>query len=724
MNSKKVSKKQQDITDCGAACLASVSAHYDLHLPIARIRQYASTDKKGTNVLGMVEAAEKLGFEAKGVRGVLESLEKIPLPAIAHIVVKEVLQHYVVIYKVSKTEITFMDPGDGKLHKESISEFEKKWTGVLVLLLPTEEFAPAKESVSIGSRLWVLMRPHKAVLFQSFFGAVIFTIIGLSSAIYIQLIIDHVFSQGSSNLLNLLSVGMIVLLCFQMVIGTVKNVFILKTGQLIDAKLILGYYKHLMHLPQSFFDTMRTGEIISRIGDAVKIRAFINNVSINLSVSVLTVLFSFCLMFTYYWKLGLVMLIVIPVYLLIFLITNKVNKKTQRKVMEGGAELESHLVESINASSTIKIFGLEKFSDMKTEIRFLDLLKHIYRSGLNNIYSGTSVNISSRLFTIILLWIGSGYVLQQEITPGELLSFYALIGYFTGPVSQLVGMNVTIQDALIAGDRLFEIMDLEREKEGEKVELSASNIGDIVFENIKFRYGSRVTVFEDFSVTIPKGSFTAFIGESGSGKTTLINILQKLYPIQEGKVLIGDINMEYISNFSLRKMVGVVPQNIDIFSGSVASNIAIGELTPDTENIIRVCKRLQIFDFIEALPNGLETHIGENGASLSGGEKQKIAIARALYKDPEILIFDEASSHLDSTSERYIHEAIQSLKNEGKTVIVIAHRLSTIIKADKICVLKSGKLIEEGTHFELLKQERAYNQFWRNQIGQEMTISK
>ncbi|MEP0005650.1 MAG: peptidase domain-containing ABC transporter [Balneola sp.] len=717
MNLKKVRIKQHDVTDCGAACLASISVHYNLHLPLARIRQYASTDKKGTNVLGMVEAAEKLGFEAKGVRGALDSLAKIPLPAVAHIIVKEVLHHYVVIYKVSKTKILYMDPGDGKIHKEPVSDFEKKWTGVLVLLLPSEKFIPEKQNISIASRFWGLMKPHKMVLLQSLFGAAIFTLIGLSTAIYVQIIIDHVFSQGNANLLNLLGITMLILLVFQTGIGVVKSVFILKTGQLIDAKLILGYYKHLMQLPQSFFDTMRTGEIISRIGDAVKIRAFINNVSINLTVNVLTVLFSFALMFTYYWKIGLVMLIVIPLYLIVFLITNRLNKKTQRKVMEGGAELEAHLVESINSASTIKMFGLEKFADMKTEIRFVDLLKHIYRSGLNNIFSGTSTQFFSRLFTIILLWVGSIFVLQQEITPGELLSFYALIGYFTGPVSQLVSANVTIQDALIAGDRLFEILDLEREKEGRKMELLPENIGDIMFDSIKFRYGSRVTVFEDFSVTISKGNLTAFIGESGSGKTTLINILQKLYPIHEGRLMIGDINMEHVSNSSLRTMIGVVPQNIHILTGSVAENIAIGELNPDMNRILEICKRLQILDFIEKIPHGLDTHIGENGASLSGGEKQKIAIARALYKEPEIFIFDEASSHLDSISEQYIQEAIQKLKNQGKTIIVIAHRLSTVINADKICVLEKGKLIEEGKHVQLIKKKGAYFRLWQNQIG-------
>lgn len=716
MNINRVGVKQHDITDCGAACLASVAAHYELKVPIARIRQYASTDKKGTNVLGMIEAAEKLGFEAKGVKGEMDSLTQIPLPAIAHVVAKEVLHHFLVIYQVTKKHVVVMDPMDGKRHKIELSDFEQQWTGVLILLLPSEEFTPTDEKVSILSRLWFLMKPHKWVLFQAFFGALIYTIIGLSTAIYVQLIIDHVLTGGNMNLLNLLSVGMITLLIFQIFIGVIRSLFVLKTGQLMDARLILGYYKHLIRLPQRFFDTMRTGEIISRIGDAVKIRAFINDVSINLAVSVLTVVFSFGLMFTYYWKLGLVMLLIIPVYGIIYLITNYINKKTQRNVMESAADLESHLVESINSASTIKQFGLEGFANMKTEIRFVSLLKHIYRSGLNSIFSGNSTQFSSRLFTIILLWVGGYYVLQQSITPGELLSFYALVGYFTGPVSQLVGMNVQIQDALIAGDRLFEIMDLEKEKEGQEIDINSENIGDIEFKNIEFRYGSRVTVFEDFNVVIPNGKITAFVGESGSGKTTLINILLKLYPIKSGQVLVGDINLNYISNKSLRKNISVVPQDIDLFDGNVTSNIAIGELKPDMEKVIGICKKLNILDFIEELPNSFNTYLGENGASLSGGQKQKIAIARALYKDPEILILDEATSSLDSSSENYIQKTIEELRKEGKTIILIAHRLSTVLGADKICVLEKGNLIEEGNHESLFSKKGAYYGMWNKQL--------
>jgi ATP-binding cassette, subfamily C, bacteriocin exporter len=708
--------KQRDITDCGAACLASIAANYELKLPVSRIRQLASTDKKGTNVLGLIEAATKLGFDAKGVRGEFDSLFKIPKPAIAHVIIKEVLHHYVVIYTTTTKYIEVMDPADGQLHRYNHEDFKKIWTGVLVLMLPNQSFETGDTKVSVSARFWQLIYPHRAIMLQALFGALIYTVIGLSTSIYVQKIIDYVLIDGNRNLLNIMSVAMIVLLVVQIFIGASKSVFTLRTGQMIDAQLILGYYKHLLKLPQQFFDTMRVGEIISRINDAVKIRAFVNDVFINLAVNVFILILAFALMFTYYWKLALVILLIVPFYALIYFITNKLNKKVERKLMENSAELESQLVESLNSVHTIKSFGLESFTNLKTEIRFITLLKTVYRSGINSIFTGNSSEFFSRLFTIILLWVGAGYVLDNEITPGELLSFYALIAYFTGPVSSLIGMNKTIQNAVIAADRLFEIMDLEREKDENKVKLTPELIGDIHFKNVNFRYGSRVTVFQNLNVQFPKGKVTAIVGESGSGKSTLMAMLQNLYPLQSGSVSIGDYDLKYIENESLRAMIGVVPQKIDLFAGNVVDNIAVGDYQPDMKKIIAICTALGIMEFVEKLPNNFSTYLGENGATLSGGQKQRIAIARALYKDPEILILDEATSSLDSASEQYVQRMLDVLRSREKTVIIIAHRLSTIYQADKIVVLDKGEVVEEGVHAELLNKQSHYFNLWKQQF--------
>ncbi len=714
----KIKIKQRDITDCGAACLASISANYKLGLPVSRIRQIAGTDTKGTNVLGMVTAAEKLGFSAKGVRGDIQALSQIPLPAIAHLVIKRndiELLHYVVIYKVEKEQIVYMDPADGEMHTEHIDDFKNKWSGVLILMLPNNEFVERDETVSNFKRFLFLLHPHRSILLQSLIGAVLYTVLGLSTSIYIQKITDNVLTSGNTNLLNLLSVGMLIILGFQLLLGVMQTFLMIKTGQQIDARLILGYYKHLLKLPQRFFDTMRTGEIISRINDAVKIRSFINDTSISLIVNVFIVLFSFVLMFVYSWKLAIMMLAVIPLYLTIYIITNRLNKKQERKLMESAADLESQLVESVNSIKTIKQFGIEEFTNIKTEIRFINMLKTVFKSGKNSVFTNYSSEFVSKLFTIILLWVGSYFVIDNTITPGELLSFYAIIGYFMNPISSLVGANKSIQNALIAADRLFEIMDLERESDENRIELQREQIGDINFENITFSYGTRKDVFENFSLKIEKGKQTAIIGESGSGKSTLSALLQKLYTLNKGKITINGIDINNFSMESLRTLISSVPQQLNLFSGSIIENIAVGDFNPNMNRIIGIVNKLGLVDFIENLPNGFATQVGENGSSLSGGEKQRIAIARALYKNPDIYIFDEATSSLDSESEAFVKSTIQELKNQGKTIIIIAHRLSTIIDSDKIVIISKGKLITEGTHDALYKEQGLYYQMWQKQ---------
>lgn len=708
--------KQRDITDCGAACLASVSEYYKLKIPVSRIRQIAGTDQKGTNALGMIQAAENLGFAAKGVKGKIDALSKIPLPAIAHVIVKEVLHHYVVIYKASDKEISYMDPAEGKMYKVSITEFEKIWSGVLILLVPNKNFQVRNDKKSNLSRFLYLLNPHKMVLLQCLIGAVLYTILGLSTSLYIGKITDNVLVGGNTNLLNLMSIGMLIVLFSRVFLGATQSVFMLNTGQQIDARLILGYYKHLLKLPQRFFDTMRVGEILSRVNDAVKIRFFINDVSISLIVNIFIVIFSFILMFVYSWKLALIMLTTIPLYIIIYITVNKLNKKYERKVMEDAADLESQLVESLNSVKTIKQFGIEDYENLKTENRFIKLLNTIYKSGVNSIFSNESSSSVNFLFTIVMLWVGSYFVIDNEITPGALFSFYAIIGYFTNPVTSLIGANKTIQNAIIAADRLFEIMDLEIESDNNKIEFTKKFNGNILFEGISFSYGTRTKVFENFSLEIPRGKITAIIGESGSGKTTLAVLLQKIYNLNGGKIYIGDQSIDYFSNSSMRQHIATVPQQLDLFSGSIIENIALGEFYPDIERLVSIAKDLGLISFVEKLPNGFQTRIGEHGVGLSGGEKQRIAIARALYRDPEILILDEATSSLDSQSEYDVQRAIHGFNQKGKTIIIIAHRLSTVMSADKIVIIEKGVLVEEGTHESLYIEGTRYYEMWQKQI--------
>ena len=716
--------KQHDISDCGAACIASVASFYGCRIPISRIRQLSGTDQKGTNLMGMIEAAEKLGFVAKGVRIDIKNLPDVPFPAIAHTRIENNWHHFVVILKIKKDKIKIMDPATGEFHYRTYDEFKKTWTNVLLLMIPAEDANFKQKNISKWQRFFGLIKPHRSILIQSLTGAIFYSILGLASSIYVEKLIDYVIPGMNSKLLNIMSLSLFLLIIFRVFIGFTKSMFMLKTGQKIDSVLILGYYRHLMRLPLRFFETMRTGEIISRINDAVKIRAFINTIAVEMMVSILIVVFSFILMFIYSKKLALNMIVIIPVFILVYIIYNRLNKRHLRTTMEQSADLESQLVESLNAMSTIKRFKNSGREIRKFENKFVALLKSSFTVNKNTVFAIHANEFFSGTFLLILLWTGTFKIFRRELTTGELMSFYALFGYLLTPLTSIVSMNRSVQDALIAADRLFNILDLEQETEvTHSMTLQPGEIQKIKVENISFRYGSGTAIFDNLCIEVQQGSFVGIAGESGSGKSTLLNLLQGIYQPNSGKIYIGDCDIRYVSKDSIKRIVSCVPQQIDIFSGSVLENIAISDQLNDINKAIRVCKKTGIEALIRKLPDGMHTIIGEKGIRLSGGEQQKIALARALYSDPEVLILDEPGSSLDYFAEESMIDLLLQLKQEGKTIILVTHRLSSIENCDSVFLLNNGKICESGNHKELLFRKGHYYELWKRQFREVITVN-
>ncbi|HXB30811.1 MAG TPA: peptidase domain-containing ABC transporter [Puia sp.] len=710
---KSILVKQRDMSDCGAACLASVAAYFGLQIPVSKIREYAGTDKQGTSLYGLIKAAELLHFQAKAVKTTEIDLNAIPLPTIFHLVLENGIQHFVVVYGVRKNHVRFMDPSSGQLIHQPILSFKNSWRGIVILIVPTNKFQKGNEKRPVVVRFWQLISPHRNMLLQALLGAILYTLLGLSASIYVQKIFDYVLPDSNIGLLNILSLGMGLLLCFQVFTGYVKSIIILKTGQQIDSWLILGYYKHLLELPQRFFDSMRVGEIISRVNDALRIRIFINDVSLNLIVHGFTLVFSMAAMFIYSWKLSVIMLFAIPVYALIYFISDGLNAKWQRKMMEAGASLESHLVETIQGVSTIRRFNAGYYFNLKTESRYMLLMKTIFTSSRNGlILSGISEWITSFL-NISILWMGSYLVIERILSPGELISFYTLTVFFTTPLRALIGANKPMQDALIAADRLFEIIDLESDKEIKEMQTFDSfPEGDLVFDNVQFSYRPGIPVFNGLQLRFHQHHMTAVVGDSGCGKSTLLSLIQKIYQPNGGSILIAEINIQYISSAVLKQKIAAVPQHIDLFQGTIISNIALGENKPDYERIFDICNRLGLHEFISGLPERYQTMIREQGINLSGGQKQRLGIARALYRDPSILIMDEATSALDPESERKVQETLQWFYNQKKTIIIITHHQATIKYCNSIIFLKEGKPAVSGIHARLLYENPDYKHWW------------
>jgi ABC-type bacteriocin/lantibiotic exporter with double-glycine peptidase domain len=686
---------QHDTSDCGPACIASVMAHFGMNVPVSRIRQAAGTDGQGTSMLGMVRALEYYHFEARGLQGKLEHISRLPCPFIAHLIRSDQTHHYVNVFKTGSKRLLIMDPSVGKLRSWSLTAFSESWSGRVIALVPgVKEGKSPDVGISNQKRLYSLLKPVWKPLVQALVSAILYTLLGLSASIYLGKLTDHVFMTRNEGLLNLMSIVMIGITLVMIYLSLVKNVIMLKTGQVIDNQLIISYYRHLLQLPQRFFDTMKTGEIISRVNDAVKIRGFINDAAIGITVNVLILVFSFATMFLLHPMLALFMLGIVPPYLLIYLIFNHVNKRIERKVMVDSASLEEHFVESLQAARHIRQYNLNQITQQKTESRLNRLLDTLYSSGINAITAASGTEAVNRLFTIFLLWAGSFFVIKGSLSPGQLLTFYALVGYFTGPVTSLIGANKSYQNALIAADRLFEILQLEKEKNQHGAVFRSEQFGDIVFSGISFSYGTRGTLFSNLDLTIPAGRVTLLKGPSGSGKSTVASLVQHLYPVDSGQITINGCDTRYFSKASIRSLMGVVPQQICFLSGTVLENIAPGERDPDIERITSLLQILGLLPFIRDLPDGLMTRLNGNGLNLSGGERQRLALLRALYPDPPLLILDEATASMDPLSELYVNRALLGLKERSRTILLITHKEKYASIADHILEMDRGRVIE------------------------------
>jgi ATP-binding cassette subfamily B protein len=706
--------KQQDVKDCGIACLASIGQHYGLHVSFAKIRQWAQTDLQGTNLMGMLHAASCMGFEAKALRGTRENLTHIPLlPAIIHGVLENRLTHFMVMDRFNDNHVFVMDPTDGQSRKMSWEEFSQFWTGIIILMKPGPHFEAYQQQVGLRGRIWELIRPYKTRFFTTWVMAILYTVMGLSMSLFIQKISDVIIPLKQYAELQNYALTMLGILVLQFGLQAYKTQRMLDIGQALDQGIMQGYFSHIFRLPLRFFDTFRVGEIMSRVSDAVRIRQFINEVLIEVLLNASIVLSAYALLFWWDQRLAFLMLPLIPLHALIYARSNRWNRKQERQIMEKTAQLENHLVESISRAKTVKLYGIHDYLQTQTQTLLNEFLGTAYQSKRMNFLADWAVQFMRALFLLALLWQGGALVMQERLSMGELFALFALYNYFSGPMAQLIQVNKAFQAAKIASERLYDILDTNVEDMGSRQPKQLRSA--LAFQQVSFQYGFRKMILKHVNMEINQGEFTGIVGESGSGKSTLFHLIQKLYPIHSGRITWNGESIERLSTEVLRQKIACVPQEIELFNGSIGANIALGDKNSNPERMQEIINALGLADMIIQLDHGLETLIGDHGIALSGGQKQRIGIARALYRQPEMILLDEATAALDVAAEQQVLRAVRDFV---PTVVLISHRMQNFQDADRIHVMQAGTCIETGTHSELMWEGTAYFALHAKQNGQ------
>ncbi len=646
---------------------------------------------------------------------------KLPLPAIAHVIIDDSLLHYVVITKVKGDTVVVSDPAKG-IVKYKKEDFLKIWTNILILIAPTNKSQKGNKKQSTLLSFFCLLISQKWLLLRIFILSMILTSIGVITSFYYQVLMDNIVPSSSLEMLNYVSVITLCLFFVQIGLNFLRGFLIVKLEQNIDIPIMLGYYNHALILPMKFYSMRDTGEIISRFNDASSIRDIVSEASLTIMMDTIMAVVGAVVLFNSNRLLFLISVVMLFLYGIIVFVYNKPIKKNNRKIMEMNSKVTSQFIETVNGIEIIKAFNQEDNEKEKTDKLYRKFLKRVFNGGVLSLSQQTVTMFVAVVGELVILWIGATYVIKGELTIGELITFNALLGYFIEPIKNLINLQPQIQTAVVAADRLGEILDISPEYENNDMCTaydSEIKFDNLIISNLNFRYGTRDLVLKDINLEINHGEKIAFVGESGSGKTTLAKLLVRLYEQEKGNIKLDSVDIRDFPISQIRNNFSYISQNAFLFSGTIKENLLFGNSDASDNDILRVCKICELEEYINSLPLKYNTRIEENGKNLSGGQKQRLAIARALSKNPKILIMDEATSNLDYITEKTIENTINKF-SRNMTTIIIAHRLSTIKDCDKIFVFKDGQIVETGNHSDLLKQMGYYYQLWN---GQDKSIT-
>lgn len=696
---------QMSAMDCGVACLAMIAAYYGRSVRMSRLRDLAKVTNQGTDLKSLVDAAETIGFLARGIKANYEGLLRLKLPIICH----WGTNHYTVLYEITRDDVTMADPADDliRLTKE---KFLERYSGYALELSPTAKLGDGEKRLPSFGRYWPLLKAHQRTLLDIGLASIVIQLLMLATPLFTQVVVDKVLIHQSLSMLNVLLLGMILLSLFQTVVTGLRTYFMAFTGMKLDQSLFVHFYKHVLSLPLSFFEERTQGDVMTRFAENRKIRELMSGSTLATLIDVFMAIAYLLIIYIYNFAFGLFTTAYVLIFALIAFAVAPTLRTIRRRAFHKDIAANSYLLESLRGIEKIKSAASENRTRWAWELRFVD--------ALNTNFTGTLVSRATQLVSelvhlsgnILLLWFGANLVIQETISIGQLMAMNLMVARITEPILHVVDVWDDLQDVTVALERLDDVLDQKSEESDLDSKFFLPSVtGKIRFDSVTFRYpgNSSQNALQNVSFVIEPGQMIGVVGRSGCGKSTLLKLIQGLYPPTGGRIYVDDHDLANVSLSSLRTNIGVVAQHDYLFRGSIHEAIAYYKPDASIQEVISAAKLAGIHEFISSLPRAYDYELTEAGGNLSGGQRQRMAIARAIVHNPKIIIFDEATSFLDSESERAIQSSLVLLRG-NRTMIVVAHRLSTIRDCDTIFVVDRGQIVETGNHATLLQKKGLY----------------
>lgn len=711
--------KQQDHSDCGVLCLKILSNVFGKDTSIEHLKIVSGTSLTGTTMLGLMQGARSIGLHAEGYDATLQDLKDCKDPCILHVIKYQRLHHFIVVHywDLKKSKFLVSDPAEDTISYLSEAELDEIWKSKKLLLIKKGE--ERKEGIDSTLNQWTwfrsLLDPDLQPLLITGVIGVFTTILGLSTALFSQKLIDEILPAKDNSRLILGILLLLALLVIKGLFSRWRGWFLLRQSKLFNLRLITFFFSKLLQLPKTFFDSRKTGDMVARLNDTQRIQRVLASVINSVMIDGVMVMVSLMALIVMNGWLGLISLLWIPIFYFIVRRYNTPLIRKQREVMAAYGLNESQYIDTIQGIDTIKVNNRQSIFGQITNHLYSNYQETNYQLGLLGIRLGFWTELVTVLFIVSFLGFGSYQVMQGNLTTGSMIAMLQMTTSLVMSVSHIALINIQIQEAKIAFDRMYEFTSIanDSDQEANSPKSTTHEIQEIRAEHLSFRFIGRPLLLQNISFKAAKGEMIALLGEMGSGKSTLLQIIQKFYKHESGTLKVNGLDLDYISIDHWRSKIGVVPQQIKLFNGTLLDNLLLGESFADPLIIEQKLKDLGVHDYFLNFPNGYATLLGENGIQISGGQQQMVALTRALLKKPELLILDEPTASMDKMNEKLVFDILHRLKNDMITILV-THRLHTAKKCERIYIIENGKTTNYGNHDQLMESENLYSFTWND----------